>query len=97
MTHTKGPWHLAGTGEMVCGGDNAEKIICDWPSDKGTPENCANARLIAAAPDLLSALEAMVDAVDMGDDLDHALDCTDAERCALCQARAAIDKAKGAR
>lgn len=91
MTHTKGPWNVPEYKEQSIDADSLEIAIVSCRRKEWR----ANARLIAAAPDLLSALEAMVDAVDMGDDLDHALDCTDAERCALCQARAAIDKARG--
>jgi hypothetical protein len=38
------------------------KVICDTANNKAsrTPENEANARLIAAAPDLLEALKAAV-------------------------------------
>lgn len=53
-THTPGPWQLRGS-RLVTDSQGvliAEKIQANYP---GTPE--ANARLIAAAPDLLAALE----------------------------------------
>ncbi len=69
MAHTPGPWiAIAGTHvlpHMVQAGDF---VICvQFPADaigepmRGTPETEANARLIAAAPDLLAALKAVVD------------------------------------
>ena len=53
-------------------------------------ENAANAYLIAAATDLLSALQGVVDA--------YGCECLDTEpqsHCPMCIARAAIVKAKG--
>ena len=53
----------------------------------------ANARLIAAAPDLLAALSGLVDVQPESETLDHDLNGCDG--CALCSARQAIAKAKG--
>ena len=53
-------------------------------------ESAANARLIAAAPDLLAALEALVGEADLGE-----VDLDDDDRAKLEQARAAIAKATG--
>lgn len=53
-------------------------------------ENVANARLIASAPDLLAALERMVKGAECT--------CEDGGPgfiCDVCEARAAIKKAKG--
>ena len=89
--HTPGPWSVSkGSAYYVC---------CDgsWiASAMGIrgPEGEANARLIAAAPELLAALEAFVD----GFDPDKEYDATDTayvvfgEKAKL--ARAAIAKAK---
>lgn len=61
MTHTPGPWTIFGTfnvrgangrGVATTGGINDGRI-----ADGGFAENSANARLIAAAPDLLEALK----------------------------------------
>jgi hypothetical protein len=52
-------------------------IIADCHPDKGycpdnEPERCANARLIAAAPDLLAALENILHEADFDSDGDSA-------------------------
>ena len=59
--HTPGPWHVTGDqhGTMIT--DNTGEQIALWPQQGGTVEQCANARLIAAAPDLLAALEAVAE------------------------------------
>lgn len=77
--HTPGPWEILSTLE-ICSGN---KDICElkgWMN-----EDQANARLIAAAPDLLEALKLMVDTYDNGG----------WPSSTLVIARAAIDKAKG--
>jgi hypothetical protein len=101
--HTPGPWELfkgfvvpslaANTDCRIVGvrvgGDTA------WiPSTGGTDVQEANARLIAAAPDLLAALEGLVRAISGQGrvNLDpHDLGPTDV----LVAARAAIAKARG--
>ena len=63
MKHTKGPWkHVAG-GE-IWSDHRLITIGRGVYGVKGAAERNANARLIAAAPDLLVALQAFVD--DMG-------------------------------
>lgn len=91
MSHTPGPW-------IVESGDSTSKFIYDNKGEDGylgalatvehgDPEELeANARLIAAAPELLAALETLLASVD-----GHRVtigDCT--------QAAKAIAKAKGA-
>ena len=66
---------------MENGHDNDECDICSIDSGHITAEQRANARLIAAAPDLLAALRAIMES------------SVDAEHVA--QAQAAIDKATG--
>jgi hypothetical protein len=56
--HTPGPWHFE-AGRIWQRGDNPEPIACADTYPEET-EREANARLIAAAPDLLAAL---IDAV----------------------------------
>lgn len=55
--HTPGPWHS--TGRYV-GSGHAKMNICECSDNSGcwsnAPEAVANARLIAAAPELLEAL-----------------------------------------
>lgn len=93
--HTPGPWHLAKEttrGQFVRDyriRDKADGLIATL----GPVDQDANAALIAAAPDLLAALEA----------LDFCLDSTTPEmqramaliRPAREQAKAAIAKARG--
>ena len=107
--YTPGPWFVSGcrAGEMyivVHGGVvESEPIICE-------PRDIANARLIAAAPDLLEALvDLLGDGGDIAedgmcfhcgrdyiasDDAPPLVHCP-AEDCAGTIARAAIAKAKG--
>ena len=67
---TPGPWHVGGDTECglwVSGPDTAKNVICDIVGREQNdiapggycPEDEANARLIAAAPDLLFACKAM--------------------------------------
>jgi hypothetical protein len=78
--HTSGPWKLTGHGELIIGRDQiyGEVAIAEakfnWK---------ANARLISAAPDLLEALQDLVNAQP------------EASLPILEQARAAIVKATG--
>ena len=67
LKHTPAPWQLSTIdGEdclMVGGGDDGSMIVADIRtrfSDVYSESESANARLIAAAPDLLDALSAMV-------------------------------------
>lgn len=61
--HTPGPWHIDPCGDILSTSvqnmddqkDNG--LICALCSDRCRDENIANARLIAAAPDMLKALE----------------------------------------
>ena len=85
--HTPGPWQVIG-GNVY--GDNLRALL---------PMNGADARLIAAAPDLLEALEYMVGPrIDLTNAICHR-GITTAEKCGQCskelKARAAIAKAKG--
>lgn len=81
-THTPGPWHVANGCQIRSAKDQIAKA---WMMRNG--EGLANARLIAAAPEMLEALEEIVSAAD-GDGWSQ----LDAD---LRKARAAIAKAKG--
>lgn len=62
---TPGPWYFTASdadGVMVTDRRGAE--IALWPPSGGTIENCANGRLLAAAPELLAALESLVSACE---------------------------------
>ncbi len=89
---TPGPWEVAGP---CCDAVGTEfdsvwyKAICHRPERTGgklTDEYNANMRLIAAAPDLLEALQKMVESYQFEASIDNP---------ALLQARAAIAKALG--
>lgn len=99
--HTPGPWSLERVPIQSRGGSNtAYKIgpftCClydDWrPREAGTSEgeNAANARLMAAAPDLLAACKmALRDVGDGGPSSDYASAYT------VSQIKAAIARAEG--
>lgn len=84
--HTPGPWYLDAHDER-----GWFLLSESGPDIMAEPFDCADAdaRLIAAAPDLLSALEGMLEHADMGEINDE--DTLEAVNAA----RAAIAKAKG--
>lgn len=53
---TPGPWYVSETGDVV--DSSNEDIAQVWPPVEGDED--ANARLIAAAPDMLEALQDLV-------------------------------------
>ena len=59
--HTPGPWGLDGN---LIEGPDGERVACITAYSRRTPKQKANARLIAAAPDLLAALQALVAELD---------------------------------
>ena len=58
--HTPGPWHTQGC--TIYAGENRIAQTWDTCDDFPTPEMEADAHLIASAPELLQALESMIDA-----------------------------------
>lgn len=107
VKHTPGPWALAGayrggrdTIKSVCKGFPEQWVAQALPIQGNRAEREANARLIAAAPDLLEALGDLMAALDaygdLGDpnrdDVAAMLNYAEAEK----KARAAIAKATGA-
>lgn len=94
--HTRGPWTMhderAGAFIVTAGDRETGYPICARPSSIGEKESecLANARLIAAAPDLLEALES-------GRSLLHALATPDdrVTQVAMRQIDNAIAEAKG--
>jgi hypothetical protein len=83
--HTPGPWIPADAADnrvVIYGGD---RCIC-LVGDQGDPVVDADARLMAAAPELLAALEAFTDTTNAQCPVDHP---------AFALARAAIAKARG--
>lgn len=96
MKHTPGPWKV----QKPDSSSYAHTIIGNgfWIADvahgaiKG--DDIANARLIAAAPELLNALDYLLEqTVDM--DLKYGIGLTEGETEARTQALAAIAKATG--
>ena len=71
--HTKGPWHVGGTWSMGNRGETTQTTViysddciplvqtCWGEGYRGKKESEANAHLVAAAPELLEALEDIVD------------------------------------
>lgn len=87
MKHTPGPWYYTANdanGGMVT--DRRGTQIA-WTLSGDPVENCANSCLIAAAPELLAALQAM---------LHRFGDAADKPTPAELLAKAAITKATGA-
>jgi len=67
--HTPGPWSVAETRhgyDTVIRETNSEPIVLAFISGYTKAEGTANSNLIAAAPDLLAALEALLDARKQG-------------------------------
>ena len=89
MKHTPGPWNISG-GQIVAGAQEIctiERTIIA----NGSPR--ANARLLAAAPDLLeAALELLGNLYDAGEGTDEETGEDFADVAAL---QAAVDKAIG--
>lgn len=79
--HTPGPWsletvrtssglcHKVGPFPWKAGKENHACIYDDYPAQgsKGTPELVANARLIAASPELLAAAELALEGIEVLD------------------------------
>lgn len=66
MSHSPGPWVVKNTFSGKLFIENENRYIADvheWFVDENKPESEANARLIASAPEMLEALEA-VEAID---------------------------------
>lgn len=85
-THTPGPWAIEeGDRETHIVGGEAILAYCpDWPC--APQEQEANARLIAAAPELLEAAESLLDVVGVRID-DPRIAQFDALRAAIAKAR----------
>ena len=82
--HTPGPWHHGQKNKRsVFGKDGWRVADCGTAFSKSDDEMEANARLIAAAPDLLEALKELRDWYRENVGLP------------ACKANAAIDKAEG--
>lgn len=94
MSHTPGPWNVYAERNGSVRVDSAEVVVAN--ANGGSPECLANARLIAAAPELLKALKEYADPDDC--DADGAPDADNSrhgETCRWCRAQSAIAKAEG--
>ena len=92
--HTPGPWsYYAGEAQPNPYWRNyrlyvGERLVAEIGCTNAVGDGDANARLIAAAPELLAALTALVGHADLGE-----VDLEPEEQAALASARAAIEKA----
>ena len=88
--YTPGPWYAGYAGDQIQVGTQERFVAMTLPceSDGATAEDEANARLIAAAPDLLAALDFVTRAA-------RAEPSMAIYAAHLALAEAAIDKARG--
>lgn len=91
--HTPGPWHIGlrqpSSDKFIYGSNGGEVADCNMESNF-PEENLANARLIAAAPELLEALrDALGSLIEARDEHDFNSACT------IKIAQDAIAKAEG--
>ncbi len=88
MTHTPGPWiKESDHSNRLRSVNKYGTVVC---SVYGDGQQEANTSLIAAAPELLAALQSLVGEADLGE-IDH----DNETRAMLAAARAAIAKATG--
>jgi hypothetical protein len=96
--HTRGPWHVyqSPRNEFLIQ-SHAGQFLASTATGYG-PRDCANARLIAAAPDLLGHLETIVEMAHSVSDNWESGDLAYAVRslnCVTTEAEAAIAAARG--
>jgi hypothetical protein len=92
VLHTPGPWWTADDAvlAMLDNGAVVEIALVNPLQELRTDPEYANARLIAAAPELLAAAEKALNYIaNTEDDLDITLDSGDALRAAITKARGA--------
>ena len=70
---TPGPWYTSNEGRLLVRDDEWQCVIADGIGCNGDEEEVANARLIAAAPDLLEALIELRKLVAYHDQADAAI------------------------
>lgn len=90
--HTDGPWHVSNEGTLVIRDDMWFSHIASGIGYPSNDDEMANAHLIAASPELLSALQQLVEIYDCTDGRSWT---TSSKRRALDAAHAAINKAFG--
>lgn len=95
---TPGPWFEYRCGfstvyiEARIGGGMIQEVAACGPSENGAEQQQANVNLIASAPDLLSALQQLMEIYDC---TDGRVWTTSSRRRALDNARSAVNKALG--
>jgi RNase P/RNase MRP subunit p30 len=100
MRHTQGPWVAEkakldqGHIEIYSGSILVADVMSDDNSADGN--GVLNARLIAAAPEMLEVLKAFVFIQTDADLLEHEWEgCSGIDSCVLCMANKIIEKAEG--
>ena len=101
--HTLGPWHVSTpppNGEQIIGNEKGMMVAVVTTGvglHNNTTTTLANARLIAAAPDLLEALDYVIRDLELRSNFKTGNDkgLVDIGRGAYSQAKAAIAKATG--
>lgn len=98
--HTAGKWKVHDTEPCSVMCDDGHLIAKDLYIARGSDVGAANARLIAAAPELLAQVQKYVDVLEVFIDFENAKANPDADFGTqlyenLCAAKAAIAKAKG--
>jgi len=94
--HTPGPWLIVGATVYALNADGFNRFSCQvQDAHTDVTELRANARLIAAAPDLLTSLIALDEAFCTINEFSSREE-RHASRLALIAARAAVAKATGA-
>jgi hypothetical protein len=91
--HTPGPWQISADGQRVLDSDGEGVLATVYGAACADQDGAANARLIAAAPDLLAALQNAANvlaALATGQ-----LKSVRPDSPALAKARVAISKAEG--
>ena len=97
MTHTPGPWHVAGRG-IVSGNECCLAVTETYSAMIGLApaQREANAKLIAAAPLMLEALQRVIEQYSL--EFGNKCDCDPSvgvESCLICLVRKAICTATG--
>lgn len=57
MKHTPAPWYFSNEGVLRVRAKDDDEVVCSYAGYENCEREYANAKLIAAAPDLLEALQ----------------------------------------
>lgn len=87
MKHTAAPWYFSNEGVLRVRAKDDDEVVCSYAGYENCEREYANAKLIAAAPDLLEALQDLL--IRVADDEEYG------PEHAITRARAAISKALG--